>query len=163
MFPVPRVPIPARCRSGLRVRVAPVAPGVGPAVREPLVDQEVRAVVVAPVARVVVPAVPVVASEVVPEAKVVVPVDPEDPEAPVDPVVPEDPVVPVAVAVVSVEPVGVAMPPVRSASPVVAPRAGASPSAPSVKSSTTWRPRPSVAFGYPAVRARLSGCRAELP
>jgi hypothetical protein len=60
-----------------------------------------------------------------------------------------------------VVPVAAATPPVRSVSPVVAPRAGVSPSAPSAKSSTTWRPRPSVASGCLVVVGRPCGCRVE--
>jgi len=93
-------------------------------------------------------------------------VDPVVPAVPAVPavVVPVDPgvrpVVPAVDAVALVEPVGVATLPVRSASPVVAPRAVASPSARSVKSSTTWRPRPSVAFGSLVVPARPFDCPA---
>jgi len=77
------------------------------------------------------------------------------------------PVAPAAVAAVagagSTAPVGAAMRPVLSASLEAGLRVGASPSAPSAKNSTTWRRRPSVAFGCHAAAARASGCRAVRP
>lgn len=84
--------------------------------------------------------------------------------APEVPVAPED----LAVLVVRVDPavavgsapVGAETPLVRSASRVVGRLEVESPSAPSVKSSTTWKPRRSAAFGSPGVRVRRSGSRA---
>ena len=113
----------------------------------------VRVVRVVPVARAVAVAVVTITEVVVAR---VVRVAPEVLAVPVDQVVR---VVP-AVAVGSVAPVGVETPLERSAS-----RAGVrpeveSPSAPSVKSSTTWKPRRSAAFGCPGVRVRRSGSRA---
>ena len=75
------------------------------------------------------------------------------------PVVRVVPVVPVA-AVGSVAPVGAETPLGRSASRAVVRPEVESPSAPSVKSSTTWKLRRSAAFGCPGVRVRRSGSRA---
>ena len=75
--------------------------------------------------------------------------------APVDPAAPEDP----AVAVGSV-PVGAEILLVRSASRAVGRPEVESPSAPSVKSSTTWRPRRSAAFGCPVDQVRRFASRA---
>ena len=60
----------------------------------------------------------------------------------------------------SVAPVGAETPLVRSASRAVDRPEVESPSAPSVKSSTTWKLRRSAAFGCPGVRVRRSGSRA---
>lgn len=154
-------PTPARCPREHLVPAVPVAPA------DPAVPAERReapgdlGAVAVPVARVdpveaavrADPAVrPVVA--VISVVAVVVRVDPA--VAPVDPAVAPvgHRVVPVAAAVASVAPVVVATPLVRSASPAVVPRVDASPSGPSVKSSTTWRPRPSAEFDFPAAVAR---------
>ena len=65
-----------------------------------------------------------------------------------------------AVAAVSAAPAVAETPLVRSASRAVGRLEVESPSAPSVKSSTTWKPRRSAAFGCPGVRVRRSGSRA---
>ena len=144
--------------------MAPAVRGEVPVVR-PVVDPADRVALAAPaVPAVVDPADPGVRPAVDARTSEVAVVDPADRVAPVVPAVPVDPavrpVVLAADAVALVEPVGVATLPVRSASPVVVPRAVASPSARSVKSSTTWRPRPSVAFGSLVVPARPFGCHA---
>jgi hypothetical protein len=59
-------------------------------------------------------------------------------------------------------PVAAATPQVRSASPVVVPHVAASPSAPSVKSSTTWKRLRSAAFGCRAAVGRPCGCPVAL-
>lgn len=66
----------------------------------------------------------------------------------------------VAVAADSTAPEAAAMQPVHSVGPVGGPRVVASPSGPSVKSSTTWKPPLLAAFGCRAVVARASGCPA---
>ncbi len=135
-----------------------------PAVLAVPVDQVARAarevavvpvVLAAPEVRAVAVAVAVVTITEVAVVRVVL----AAPEVRAVPVVPAARVVP-AVAVGSVAPVGVETPLVRSASRVVVRPEGESPSAPSVKSSTTWKPRRSAAFGCPVVRVRRSGSRA---
>ena len=123
------------------------------AAREVAVVLVVRVVLVVPVARAVAVAVVTITEvAVVPVARVV----PVAPEVRADPAV----LAVLAVAVGSVAPVGVETPLVRSASRAVVRPEGESPSAPSVKSSTTWKPRRSAAFGCPGVRVRRSGSRA---
>lgn len=136
----------------LAVPEHPVVPALGPALVR--VDR-------------VVPVVPVV-GEVSPVAVVVDRVDPAELVVLEVPVVPAvlgvlgDRAVLAAAVALAVARVVVATPRVHSASPVVARRAGASPSAPSAKNSTTWKHRPSVAFGCREVVARPFGCRAVL-
>ncbi len=60
-------------------------------------------------------------------------------------------------------PVGAETPPVLSASRAVGRLEVESPSAPSVKSSTTWRPRRSAAFGCRGVPVRWCGFHAVRP
>ena len=60
-------------------------------------------------------------------------------------------------------PVGAETPLVRSASRAVGRLEVESPSAPSVKSSTTWRPRRSAAFGCRGVPVRWCGFHAVRP
>ena len=163
---VPHAPTLALCRS---VRPVPAGPvdrlvAVGPVGLVVPVVPAVVADLVVPVA----PAVP--ALECVPVAVVALAV-PAALAVPVVPVVRVDLVVrvglvvpavgAVAVAVGSTAPVAAATQPVPSASPEVGPRADANPSARSVKSSTTWRRRPSVVSGCRAVAAKPSGCRVE--
>ena len=129
--------------------VAPVVP-VALAAREVAAD---RAVLAAPAVVALAAGVTifeaVVALAVL--AALAAPVAPEDLEVLVDQVVP-------AVAVGSA-PVGAEILLVRSASRAVVRPEVESPSAPSVKSSTTWKPRRSAAFGCPGVRVRRFGSR----
>ena len=113
---------------------------------------------VVPAARAVAVAVVTITEAVVARVARVARVAPEVPVAPEDLavlVVRVDPAVAVGSA-----PVGAETPLVRSASRVVGRLEVESPSAPSVKSSTTWKPRRSAAFGCPVVRVRRSGSRA---
>jgi len=135
--------------------VDPVDPVVL-AAREVAVDRVVRA---APADQVVlavaVAVVTITEAAVVPVARVV----PVAPEVRADPAVLAVLAV-LAAAVDSVVPVGAGILLVRSASRAVGRPEVESPSAPSVKSSTTWKPRRSAAFGCPGVRVRRSGFRA---
>ena len=80
------------------------------------------------------------------------------------PAVPAGAVVLVAPAgAVGSVPVGAETPLVRSASRAVGRLEVESPSAPSVKSSTTWRPRRSAAFGCRGVPVRWCGFHAVRP
>jgi len=126
-----------------------VLPAV-PAAREVAVAPAVPVVPVAPAAR----AVAVVTTTEAVVDRVVL-AAPEVLAAPVDPAAPEDPAVAVGSA-----PVGAETPLVRSASRAVVRPEVESPSAPSVKSSTTWKPRRSAAFGCLEVRVKRSGSRA---
>ena len=84
--------------------------------------------------------------------------------APAVPAVPAGAVVLVVPAgAVGSVPVGAETPLVRSASRAVGRLEVESPSAPSVKSSTTWRPRRSAAFGCRGVPVRWSGFHAVRP
>jgi len=84
--------------------------------------------------------------------------------APAVPAVPAGAVVLVAPAgAVGSVPVGAETPLVRSASRAVGRLEVESPSAPSVKSSTTWRPRRSAAFGCRGVPVRWCGFHAVRP
>lgn len=148
--PVRRAPIRALC-----VVRAPVAPAL-PAVR---LDPELVQVVV-PEVRVD----PVDFPADVVEAQAV-PVDlaaQEDLAARVDPVVRVDLVVRADAGASATAPAAAATPRVLLVSPGVVLRAAASPSAPSVKSSTTWKLPRSAAFGSRAVAARPFACRVAL-
>jgi len=86
------------------------------------------------------------------------------PAVPVALAVPAGAVVLVAPAgAVGSVPVGAETPLVRSASRAVGRLEVESPSAPSVKSSTTWRPRRSAAFGCRGVPVRWCGFHAVRP
>jgi hypothetical protein len=108
---------------------------------------------VVPVARAV--AVVTITEDVVDRVALAARVVPEVPVVPVDRVAPVDRAVAVGSA-----PVGAETPLVRSASRAVGRPEVESPSAPSVKSSTTWKPRRSAAFGCPGVRVRRFASRA---
>ena len=137
MFPARRAPIRQPCRTvpgALQVALAVPAARVVPAVP---VAREVAVARVVPVADVTIFAVVVVLA--VP-AVPAVPVDPE--------------------GAVGSAPVGVETPLVLSVSPAVGRPVVESPSAPSVKSSTTWKPRRLAACGCPGVLVRRCGSRA---
>ena len=102
-----------------------------------------------------------------PAAAVEVPAVLVAPAVPVVPVVREVPVDLAAVRVVredaeasATAPVAAAIPQAHSVSPGGAPREAVSPSAPSAKSSTTWKRRRSVAFGCRVEAVRPCDCRA---
>ena len=120
-----------------------------------------------PAARVVAedPVVPVVlAARAVAVAVVTITEAVVDRAVPVVRVAPEAPVAPVVrvvlAAAVGSAPVGAETLPVRSASRAVGLPEVESPSVPSVKSSTTWKPRRLAAFGCPGGRVRRFASRA---
>ena len=117
----------------LAVPVAPVAREVAVARVVPVADVTIFAVVV-------VLAAPAGVSALAVPAALAVPVDPE--------------------GAVGSAPVGVETPLVLSVSPAVGRPVVESPSAPSVKSSTTWKPRRLAACGCPGVLVRRCGSRA---
>ena len=126
------------------------------AAREVAVDPVDPVVPVVPAARAVVVAVVTITEAVVARVVLAAPEVPVAREVLVDQVARVDR----AAAVDSVVPVGAEILLVRSASRAVGRPEVESPSAPSVKSSTTWKPRRSAAFGCPGVRVRRSGSRA---
>ena len=140
MFPARRAPIRQPCRTvpgALQVaRVVPVAREVAVARVVPVADVTIFAVVV-------VLAAPAGVSALAVPAALAVPVDPE--------------------GAVGSAPVGVETPLVLSVSPAVGRPVVESPSAPSVKSSTTWKPRRSAACGFRGVPVRQSDSRAVRP
>jgi len=169
VFPEHRGRIPVPCHNSGEVPVVPAALAV---LEAPVVVPVVPAVVPVvladvPVRRLAVPAarvVPAAASVGVVPAALVAPVDQVDQVDPEARAVPEALEVPAAVAAVagvdSGGPVAAATRRVRSASPEDGLRADASPSAPSARNSTTWKPPRSVACDCPGERGRPFGCHA---
>ena len=166
VFPEHRGRIPVPCHNSGEVPVVPAVLAVLEApVVVPVVPADVPVVPAdVPVRRLVVPAVPAVpaaASVGVVPAALVDPAAPAVPEAPEAPEAREAPEAVAAVAGVdSGGPVAAATRRVRSASPEDGLRADASPSAPSARNSTTWKPPRSVACDCPGEPGRPFGCHA---